>query len=82
MKSVVEIGAFHEYQTALFVDNTPWLVNIASMTASAFRMTRVAPLLGRYLTEEDEREGAADVLVIGHDAWRDRFQQDRSEWLK
>jgi predicted permease len=35
-------------------------------------------VLGRYLSEEDEREGAPDVLVIGHDAWRDRFEQDRA----
>ena len=41
-------------------------------------MARVAPMMGRYLTEEDERDGAADVLVIGYDAWRDRFEQDRN----
>jgi putative ABC transport system permease protein len=79
MKSVVEISAFHEYQATLFIGSTPWPpVTIASMTASAFHLSRVAPMMGRYLSEEDEREGAADVLVIGHDAWRDRFEQDRN----
>jgi putative ABC transport system permease protein len=78
MKSVREISAFYEYDASLVVGNTPWAVQVASMTASAFRLARVAPLVGRYLTEEDEREGAADVLVIGYDAWRDRFAQDRS----
>ncbi|MGH7460834.1 MAG: ABC transporter permease, partial [Longimicrobiales bacterium] len=79
MKSVVEISAFHEHQASLFIGTTPWPpVNIASMTAGAFHLARVAPMMGRYLTEADEREGAADVLVIGYDAWRDRFEQDRN----
>src|SRR5262245_53802816 len=51
MKSVVEVSAFHEYDSSLVVDNAPWRVNVASMTASAFRLARVAPVLGRYLTE-------------------------------
>jgi putative ABC transport system permease protein len=79
MKSVVEISAFHEFEASLFVGSTAWPpVRVASMTASGFRLARVAPTLGRYLTEADEREGAADVLVIGYDAWRDRFDQDRN----
>ena len=79
MKSVVEISAFHEWEASLFVGPMAWPpVRVASMTASGFRLARVAPLLGRYITEADEREGAADVLVIGYDAWRDRFDQDRN----
>jgi predicted permease len=78
LKSVVEISAFYEGEVPLVVDNTAWPVRVAAMTASAFRLARVAPEVGRYLTEADEREGAADVLVIGHDAWRDRFEQDRA----
>jgi predicted permease len=79
LKSVVEISAFHEDTRSLVVGNTAWPpVLVASMTASGFRLARVAPVLGRYLTEEDEREGAGDVLVIGYDAWRDRFEQDRN----
>ncbi|MEX2281930.1 MAG: ABC transporter permease [Gemmatimonadota bacterium] len=79
MKSVVEISAFHEFEASLFIGTTAWpTVRVASMTASAFRLARVAPALGRYLAEADEREGAADVLVIGYEAWRDRFEQDRN----
>jgi putative ABC transport system permease protein len=79
MKSVVEISAFTEFQASLFSGTSASPpVGVASMTASAFRLARVAPMMGRYLTEEDEREGAADVLVIGYDAWRDRFEGDRN----
>ena len=45
----------------------------AMMSASSFVMTRVPPLLGRTLAEADERPGAPDVAVIGHDLWRSRF---------
>src|SRR5690606_28774092 len=45
-------------------------VSLARISASAFRVTRVPPLLGRPLTEEDERAGAPAVVVLGHDAWR------------
>jgi predicted permease len=46
------------------------------MTASGFRITRVPPLLGRYLVDDDEREGAIPVVVIGYDMWRNRFARD------
>jgi putative ABC transport system permease protein len=49
---------------------------IAEMTASGFRLTRVPPLIGRTLREDDERRGAPRVIVIGYDAWVTRFASD------
>ena len=34
------------------------------------------PLLGRPLLPEDERGGAAPVVVIGYDLWTTRFASD------
>jgi len=48
----------------------------AEVTASAFRLTGTAPLLGRALTEQDERAAAPPVVVIGHVVWRTRFASD------
>jgi putative ABC transport system permease protein len=48
----------------------------AEMTAAAFRVLRVPPLLGRTLVEADERAGAPAVAVIGYDLWHSRFQRD------
>jgi len=39
-------------------------------------LARVRPLMGRYLEEEDEREGAPAVVVIGENVWRNRFAGD------
>ena len=50
----------------------------AEMTASAFRVLRVLPLLGRTLSEADERPGAPLVVVIGYDLWQSRFGGDSS----
>ncbi len=46
------------------------------MTASGFRLTRVPPLLGRTLLDEDERPGAPPVVVIGHELWQRQFNGD------
>jgi len=78
LESVVDLGAYRMTRRNLIVPGggvEP--VRIAEMTASGFRLARVAPLLGRTLVEADQRPGAARVLVIGHDAWLARFAGDR-----
>ena len=44
--------------------------------ASGLQLARVQPLLGRLLREEDEREGAEPVAVIGHGLWQSSFSSD------
>jgi predicted permease len=51
-------------------------VAVAAMTASAFRVTRVAPLVGRTLAEADDAAGAPAVAVIGYELWKRRFSGD------
>jgi len=41
-----------------------------------FRVTGMAPVLGRAFTADDQREGAADVVILGHALWRARFGAD------
>lgn len=77
LKSVTDIAAFRDVQHNLITGEGPSdLVHVAEMTAAGFRVARVPPLLGRYLVEDDEREGAPRVVVIGHDVWQNRFQGD------
>jgi len=51
-------------------------ISVAEVTASTFAMTRVAPILGRTLTDADAIAAAAPVLVIGERIWRERFAAD------
>jgi putative ABC transport system permease protein len=41
-----------------------------------FSVLGVPPKLGRTLVVEDDRRGAARVVVLGHALWRDRFGSD------
>jgi predicted permease len=77
LKSIQEIGAFRTVAVNLIAPGVPpESVLVASMSASGFRLARVRPLMGRYLEDEDEREGAPSVVVVGEDVWRDRLGSD------
>ena len=48
----------------------------AEITASGFRLMGTQPLLGRALTESDEKLSEPPVAVIGHSLWQSRFEGD------
>ncbi len=48
----------------------------AEVTANAFRLIGTAPLLGRTLTDQDERPAEPPVVVISHTLWKTRFASD------
>ena len=79
LSSVTDLGAFRTVDRNMRTgDEPPEPMKIAEMTPSGFRVARVAPLLGRYLVDDDERIGASLVLVIGYDVWQNRFGGDPS----
>ena len=79
MRTVEHIAAFSTVERNLIVPGgTVDLIQIAQITASAFRITKVPPLLGRPLLDADERIGAPAVLVIGFTVWQSRFGSDQS----
>ena len=72
-----QVGAFRTVQHNYVAPNAPpEPIEVAEVTASAFDVAQTPPLLGRYLLRSDEQIGAPSVLVIGHDAWRVRFNSD------
>jgi hypothetical protein len=77
MRSVEDIAAFQTMTRDLVTpDTATGRVSVARMSAAGFRVARVQPLLGRFLLEEDERDGARAVVVIGYDVWQSRFAGD------
>jgi predicted permease len=77
LRSVKDLGAFRTVERNLRIgDALSEPVKVAEMTAAGFRVARVAPLVGRYLVDDDERIGAPLVLVIGYDVWQGRFAGD------
>lgn len=51
-------------------------VSVAEVTASMFAMARVAPIMGRVLTDDDAAAPAPPVMVLGERIWRERFAAD------
>ena len=77
LKSVAELGAYRLAQRNLITsDGESRPAEVAEISASAFRVARARPLLGRALGDADERPGAPAVAVIGHDVWQARFGGD------
>lgn len=70
-----QVGGFHRLETNLNIGiagvGAP--VRRVVMSASGFALARVAPALGRALTEADESPGAPPVVVLGDQVWRDRL---------
>ena len=50
----------------------------AFISAAAFEALRAPAALGRTLTREDERPGAAPVVLLGWDLWQQRYGADPS----
>ena len=77
LRSVVDVGAFQTVERNVSVGNgLPEVMPVAEITASGFRLARVAPRMGRTLIEDDEVAGAAPVVVLGYDLWQSRLAGD------
>jgi putative ABC transport system permease protein len=73
-RSVTELGAYRTLERNMILGNArPEPVTVAEITASAFTLTRVPPLLGRPLLDADERPGAEPVVVLGYSVWQRQF---------
>jgi predicted permease len=71
LDSVVDVGAYRYVERNLIEPGrAPETLRIVEMTASGFRVARVAPAMGRHLEESDERPEAPPVAVIGEEFWR------------
>jgi putative ABC transport system permease protein len=77
LKTVQELGAFAKLRRNLVLSDRPVEpIDLAAISASGLRIARTAPLLGRILTDDDEREGAPPVIVIAYEEWQRLFNTD------
>ena len=77
LKTVVELGAARvSERNVLTGEGRVDALRVAEITASAFPLTRVPPLLGRPLQPMDETQGAEPVVVLGYDVWQRQFLRD------
>ncbi len=77
LKTVAELGAARvSERNVLTGEGRVESLRVAEITASAFPLTRVPPLLGRPLQPTDEMQGAEPVVVLGYDVWQRQFLRD------
>ena len=74
VRSIEQLGAFRTQQRNLVLGSArAEPVTVAEISASAFTLTNVPPLMGRPLLESDEQPGAPAVVVLGYAIWQGRF---------
>ena len=77
LKTVVELGAARvSERNVLTGEGRVEALRVAEITASAFPLSRVSPVLGRPLQPTDEIQGAEPVVVLGYDVWQKQFLHD------
>ena len=77
LSAIQELGAAEWLLSNLVTgDGRGEPIAAVAMTASAFQMTRVPPLMGRTLVAADESPSASLVVVVGYDVWQTRFGAD------
>jgi putative ABC transport system permease protein len=77
LRSITDLGAYRDASVNLVgTDGSGQPAVGAEVTASAFRIAPARPLHGRVLEAADERAGAAPVVLLGYDVWRERFDGD------
>ena len=77
LSTVTDLGAWRDVSRNLVsAGGDARGVEVAEITASAFRIAPASPLLGRVLLETDERSDAAPVVLLGYDVWQARFAGD------
>jgi predicted permease len=77
LQTVTELGAARlSERNVLTGEGRVESLRVAEISASAFPLTRVPPLLGRPLQPADEAQGADPVVVLGYDVWQRQFLRD------
>ncbi len=77
LKTVTELGAARlSERNVLTGEGRVESLRVAEITASAFPLTRVPPLLGRPLQPSDDMQAAEPVVVLSYDVWERQFLHD------
>ena len=75
-KSFDDLAGFFESSGNLGTDADPVHVQTSYVTYNYFSVMGVQPLVGRFLTSEEDRLGAEGVAVLNYLVWRNRFGSD------
>jgi putative ABC transport system permease protein len=74
--SFTDVAAYAESAYPLIGDGPAEQIPGAQITGGFFAVMATAPALGRTITDDDDRPGARDVVVLSHALWTRRFGGD------
>jgi putative ABC transport system permease protein len=75
-QTMTAIAGWTSAQQNLTGDGEPMRVSVGQVTANTFVVLGAAPLLGRVITDAEDRPKAAPVAVLGYGLWQDRYGGD------
>jgi putative ABC transport system permease protein len=75
-RSFSQIGAYTNATFNLSGGSVPERINGAGVSAGLLPTLGVRPLYGRNMTAEEDREGGARVVLLGHGVWQRQFGAD------
>ena len=75
-RTMTAIAGWTSAQQNLTGDGEPVRVSVGQVTANTFAVLGAAPLLGRVITDAEDRPKAAPVAVLGHGLWQGRYGGD------
>lgn len=56
----------------------PVMVDVGEVSTEYFQVIGVPPLVGRTFAPDEDQNGGAKVVVLGHELWSQRFGSDRN----
>jgi putative ABC transport system permease protein len=71
-----EVGGYGYGTSVLTEKGAPERVRTARVTASLFRVLRMAPALGRWMRDDEDAPGGPPVAILSYGFWRERFSGD------
>src|SRR5579864_7738917 len=75
-RSFSQVAAYESNGFNLTGVGQPLRVNAAALSASAFPLLGVSPVLGRTFTQEEDRYGSSNVVVLSQALWEHQYSAD------
>jgi hypothetical protein len=70
------IGGSSPGSSILTGKGNPERIRTTRVTASLFRVFQLAPVVGRWISEDEDKPGGAPVAVLSYGFWQERFAGD------
>jgi putative ABC transport system permease protein len=69
-----ELAAYEATSFNVATEDRPERITALRVTSNFPRVLGVSPVVGRTFVEGEDRAGSADVVLIGHRIWQERFE--------